>query len=273
MDDASNSPLPLSIAITCFNSEATIGRLLDSIDGLASQIVAVDSGSTDATLDMLRARGIEPIHQDFLGHVKQKQFALDRCEQPWALHLDADESLEPELAASIREALENDDGVRPPGYEVQRKVWYAGAFLNYAWQPEWRLRLVRKGSAEWRGYDPHDSLEVIYGPLPPGSRARRSFPERLAGVMRHDTMPSAAEFLARQVAHGRIAAASYERLGKRTNPLRVALSPIGAWLKEMLIRRAFLDGWRGWVAASCAASAALAKHAILLERQRMKGDS
>ncbi|MEM8834177.1 MAG: glycosyltransferase family 2 protein [Planctomycetota bacterium] len=267
MNDAPPSPPPLSVAITCFNSAATIERLLDSIEGLASQVVAVDSGSTDATLGILRARGIEPIHQDFLGHVKQKQFALERCEQPWALHLDADESLEPDLRDAIRDVIaRNDPAVG--ACAMIRKVWYAGRLLDHAWQPEWRVRLVRTGSAAWGGYDPHDHLS-----LTDDARARGLRVEKIIGVMRHDTMPSAADFLARQVAHGRIAAASYERLGKRTNPLRVALSPLGAWLKEMVIRRAFLDGWRGWVAASCAASAALAKHTILLERQRTEGDS
>ena len=146
-----------------------------SIRGLAAEVVALDSGSTDGTIPLLRSHGVTIVDQPWLGFVRQKRAALDRCSQPWALHLDSDESLEPRLRESIERALSHDDPA-VVGYEVNRKVWYAGRFLEHAWQPEWRLRLVRRGAARWAGEDPHDSMEII---------ARGGRVGRLAGDLRH----------------------------------------------------------------------------------------
>lgn len=252
-------PLPLSIAIICKNNQSSIARTLDSVRAIASQIVAVDSGSTDSTLDILKQYGAEIHPQAWLGHVKQKQRALELCAEPWILSIDSDESIEPELLAGIRIAIERNDA-RISGYEMNRKVWYAGAFLNHAWQPEWRLRLVRKGAARWTGYDPHDKLVL-------NDATNTKSIARLEGVMRHDSIPSIAEFLKKQVDHGRIAAEALCARGTRTTPSRLITSPVGAFLKQLVRHQAYRDGWRGWVAAGSTAMSTLAKHLCMLERQ------
>ncbi|MBL8747375.1 MAG: glycosyltransferase family 2 protein [Phycisphaerae bacterium] len=253
--------LPLSISIVCRDNEATLPRVLDSIAGLASEVIALDSGSTDGTISLLRAHGVIVVEQAWLGFVKQKQAALDRCSQPWVLHLDSDESLEPSLRASIESAVaRNEPAVA--GYEVNRKVWYAGGFLEHAWQPEWRLRLVRRGAARWVGDDPHDALEATS----PGTRI-----ERLAGDLRHDSIPSIAEFLEKQARHARTAAESQHARGRRGSVASLVFSPLGEFAKQIISRSAWRDGWRGWVAASASSAAAAMKHACLLERSR-RGD-
>ena len=247
--------LPMDVAIVCVDAERTIRRTLGSVRPLARRIVVLDSGSTDATIDIARSFDAEVRHQDWLGHVRQKQTALEMCDAPWVLALDSDESLTPRLAASVRRAIERDDGTL--GYEVNRKVWWAGRFLEHAWQPEWRLRLVRNGSASWAGLDPHDALEPVR------ASARTV---RLEGDLRHDTIDRGLHrFLVQQMDHGRTSARAHHDAGRTTTPLRLATSPAGAFLKQLVLKRAFLDGWRGWCAASSAAAATLAKHACLLE--------
>lgn len=237
------------------NNARTLPRVLDSIQGLAREVIALDSGSSDGTLDLLAGRGVTVVHQPWLGFVAQKQAALDRCTMPWALHLDSDESLEPALATSIRAALERDDQTIA-GYELNRKVWYAGAFLHHAWQPEWRLRLVRKGRARWAGYDPHDTMELIA----PGRLAR------LEGDLRHDSMSEGvARFLAKQAAHAATAAATLHARGRRGSIARLVFSPMGEFAKQIIARGAWRDGWRGWVAASASSAAVAMKHAALIE--------
>lgn len=248
----------LSVAIVCRSNEATIGRTLESVRGLATEIVAVDSGSTDGTIELLEAAGARVVRQEWLGHVRTKQIALELCTQGWVLCLDSDESLTDALRASVFAALENNDPTCA-GYEVNRKVWWAGSFLEHAWQPEWRLRLVRRGSAKWGGYDPHDALATFPG-------AGRI--ERLAGDLRHDSFATMADHLAAQVAHARVAARSYAAMGRRASALTLVTSPVGAWLKQVALRSAWRDGWRGWSAASATAAATLMKHLALLELQR-----
>lgn len=262
-DGAPQAPAALSVAIICCDNEATIGRTLESLAPLGPvEIVAVDSGSRDGTLEILGRFGARVVHQDWLGHVRQKQAALEACAGAWVLSLDSDESLEPALARSVREAVARDD----PGvgaYSMNRRVFYAGRFLDHAWQPEWRTRLVRRGAAAWGGYDPHDKLD-----LTEAARSRGLRVERLGGVMRHDSIPSIAEFLAKQASHSRIAARSYQAMGRRGSVGKLVVSPLGAFAKQIVVRRAFLDGWRGWVAASATAAAALMKHAALIEITR-----
>ncbi len=262
---AATAPLPLSVATVCCNNRATIGRLLESVQGLSAEIIAVDSGSTDSTIDMLKAAGARVVHQPWLGYVRQKQAALDLCTKPWVLHLDSDESVEPALRRSIEGALQRDDP-DIAGYEINRKVWYAGAFLEHTWQPEWRLRLVRRGRARWGGYDPHDDLQLI-APTN-GATGAPARIDRLSGDMRHDTMPSLGEFLERQARHARTAAASQFTMGRRGSLMRMVISPAGEWLKQVVLRSAWRDGWRGMAAATASSVGVAMKHALLLEATR-----
>lgn len=264
---ASTPTLPLSISIVCHNSEATIGRVLDSVRNLGAEIIALDSGSTDGTIELLTRAGATVVHQPWLGYVRQKQAALDRCTQPWVLHLDSDESLEPDLRRSIEQAVRADDPTIA-GYELNRKVWYAGRFLNYAWQPEFRLRLVRRGRIRWGGYDPHDAMELVPDPSAQSQRIAR-----LPGDMRHECIASISDFLARQARHANTAATALHARGRRGSVARLVFSPLGEFAKQIIVRRAFLDGWRGWTAASASAAATLMKHAALIEASRAGKDT
>ncbi len=246
----------LSVAIVCKNNADTIGRTLDSVKDLASEIVAVDSGSTDDTIPMLERCGARVIRTEWKGHVATKQMALEACTQPWILSLDSDESPEPALLQAIKEALDKDEqGV--DAYRVNRKVFYAGRFLNHAWQPEHRVRLVRKGRAEWGGLNPHDKLEPLdrAKPVP-----------LLGGDLRHDSITTFADFLTKQASHSATMAASLQQEGVRGSRVRLLVSPPWAFFKQLVLKQAWRDGWRGWLAAGSTGVAAAMKHLVLLER-------
>ncbi len=252
----------LSVAIVCKDNAPTVGRTLESVAGLASEVVALDSGSTDATPEILARHGARIERVAWQGHVRTKQAALDACRSDWILALDSDESLTPRLRASIEAALARNDPAIA-AYEVNRKVWWNGAPLEHAWQPEWRLRLTRRGSARWGGDDPHDALALT---------ARQGRVERLEGDLRHDSIHTLADFLRKQVFLSRIAAESLRARGERGSVFRLVTSPPAAWLKQVLIKQAWRDGWHGWCAASAVAAAALMKHAILLDLARSAAD-
>ncbi len=252
-------PLPLSVAIVCRNNAATIGRTLESVAGLASEIVAIDSGSTDETLAILAGHNARITQTPWRGHVATKQLALEACTQSWILSLDSDES----LTAPLREAIERDlprASANTAGYILNRKVWYQGRPLNYAWQPEERLRLVRRGAAKWTGLDPHDQLELFTG----ASGQVGMIP----GDLRHDSIGTFADFLAKQAAHSRTMAASLHAEGRPGRLWRLVTSPPGAFLKQLILKQAWRDGWPGWLAAASTGAAALMKHACLIELER-----
>ena len=99
----------LSISIICFNEEAIIGECLEQAARVGDEIVIVDSGSTDKTLEIAQRYGARIFQQDWLGYGKQKNFALSKCSNDWVLSLDADEVLTDELILELQ-ALSFDGG-------------------------------------------------------------------------------------------------------------------------------------------------------------------
>lgn len=246
----------LSVAIVCKDNAATIGRTLDSVKAIATEIVAIDSGSTDNTMAMLKSVGARVIQSPWLGHIRTKQLALESCTSEWVLSLDSDESLDPALAAAVVDVLESTH-VATAGFLINRVTYYKDRPLEHVWQPEWRLRLVKKGRAKWGGFDPHDKLELLANELSPL--------ELHPGTLRHDSFPTFAEHLRKQHQHATTMAQSLFAAGERGKRSRLMLSPMGAFFKQLVLKRGYRDGIPGWLAAASTASAALTKHAVLLE--------
>ncbi|MGD0650442.1 MAG: glycosyltransferase family 2 protein [Verrucomicrobiia bacterium] len=247
-------PLPLSVAIITLNEERNLPRCLESVHNLAVEIVVIDSGSTDKTGEIARQCGAVFEFKAWPGHVAQKNVALRRCTQPWVLSLDADEALSPELAESIRRLFAA-GGPKENGFWVNRRVFYLGDWIWHAWYPEWRLRLVRKNHAEWRGLDPHDKLEVD------GTTAR------LEGDLLHYPFQDLRDHLQRTIHYARIMADSQAREGRTFRWYALVFSPWYAFFKRLILKQGWRDGWRGWLIAFASLLSSLAKSAFLLERR------
>lgn len=248
--------LDLTISIIACDNQGTIARSIESCAALCPQrIVVIDSGSTDRTMEICRQLGAVVIQHEWEGHVRQKQFALEQCDSSWVLCLDSDEALEPELIESIRSALNLDDsGVA--GYEMNRRIYMAGRWLKHLWQPEWRLRLVRRGAARWGGYDPHDRL-MVDGRI-----------ARLGGLLRHDAYDSVGDIVRSHINHGLRAAESYHQMGRRGSILKLLVGPPSSTFKQLVLRHAWLDGWLGWVGALATGMGNAAKQMQLIEYTR-----
>lgn len=254
--------VPLSVAMVCKNNADTVPRVLESVNGLASEFIAVDSGSTDGTLELLRGHGVRVIETEWRGYVATKQIAIDACDQPWTLLLDSDESPDEELRRRIAEAIERNN-TAIDGYEVNRMTWYAGRPLRHVWQPEWRLRLFRTGKGRQTGSDPHDRVELV-----PSAKGRV---ERLGGSLRHDSFRTIADHLRTQWGHAKLGAESLHERGRGTGPARLLVSPAGAMIKQLVLKGGWRDGWRGWAASGSAAAGTLMKHVMLMELGRSRG--
>jgi glycosyltransferase involved in cell wall biosynthesis len=250
-----NTTLPLSAVIITLNEEANLPRCLASLRGLASEIVIVDSGSADRTGEIAAEAGARFEYRPWPGHVAQKNAALALASRAWALCVDADEEVTPELAASIRALFaKGEPGL--DGYEINRLNFYLGDWIRHAWYPEWRLRLVRAGRAAWRGTDPHDRLEVA------GATGR------LGGHLHHYSYADLQDHFQRVVRYARIAAEARAREGRPARWYHLACSPWLAFLKSLVLKQAWRDGWRGWIIAFATLTKVFAKYAFLLEKQR-----
>ncbi|MFN9801337.1 MAG: glycosyltransferase family 2 protein, partial [Bacteroidota bacterium] len=151
----------ISAAIITYNEEKNIRRCLESLQGVADEIVVVDSGSTDSTAALCSAYGVRILVHPFEGHIQQKNYALNQCTGDWILSLDADEALSPELRASV---LRVKNHLTSPAYQVNRLTNYCGHWVRYCgWYPDRKVRLVQRGKARWTGVNPHDRLEALDG--------------------------------------------------------------------------------------------------------------
>lgn len=240
----------------------TLPRVLEAVRPLvagmgddAGEIVAVDSGSQDGTVELLERAGARIVRSAWLGHIKTKQLALMQCEKPWVLCLDSDEPPDGELCTSIIEAVRENDQ-RISGYRVNRKLFFAGRYLNHCWQPEPRLRLVRKGFAAWGGIGPHDRLDLL-----PGSGLERD----LRGTLRHDSFLSFSDHLERQVSYAKLSAHALFERGERSSVFHIMTTAPAAFLKQVVVKSAWRDGWRGVLAAASTSAGTLMKHIVLTE--------
>jgi glycosyltransferase involved in cell wall biosynthesis len=153
--------LPISIVILTFNAADTIGATLASVRDLSDDIHVVDSGSTDATLEIVRTAGATLAHHLFENYGAQRNWAIEALalRHPWQLHLDADERVSDALAAELRALFA---GAGPPagiaGYYVPRLVHFHGQPIRHGgmW-PIYHMRLFRsgRGRCETRKYDQH----------------------------------------------------------------------------------------------------------------------
>ena len=247
----------LTVSFTCMNSMRTLPAALHSVRGLAERIIVVDSGSTDGTLECCAEHQAQVIHRDWTNMADQRGFSLEAAGPGgWVLSLDSDESLDQRAADSIRQAL----GTVPDsidGLELNRMTLLDGRLLEHTFQPEWRLRLVRCGRATVVGdaVGGHDRI-VVEGGV-----------QRLEGSIIHDSWDGASDMLQRGVRYGFRAAGTARSGGRAINLL---VNPAAAFLKQLVLRRGFRDGWRGWVAAGGVASQALAKHLAIMERRQRR---
>lgn len=134
----------ISVLIPTLNEQRNLGACLRSVDW-ADQVVVVDSGSTDGTVDLARTLGAEVVDFKWNHRLpKKKNWALENIawSNQWVLILDADERITPELAQEIQERLANDRGV--DGYFVNRRFMFMGKWIRHCgYFPSWNLRLFR----------------------------------------------------------------------------------------------------------------------------------
>lgn len=247
--------LPISIAVVTLNEEENLRRCLESARELATEIVVMDSGSTDRTREVAREFGATFISASWAGFAGQKNNCAAKCSQPWILFLDADEALTPELAESIQKGFAQGDP-KADGFWVNRRTFYLGEWIWHSWYPEWILRLVRRNHTQWTGLEPHAYLEA------------RGELERLEGDLLHYSFRDLHDHLERTLKYARTMAQSLRARGQRFRWAKLLISPWLAFFKHLVLRSGWRDGWRGWLIAFSKWLDVFAKYAFLLEIER-----
>jgi glycosyltransferase involved in cell wall biosynthesis len=248
--------VPVSAVLITRNAAATLDACLESL-AFADEIVIIDSGSTDATVEIARQRGARVVQKEWLGFGRQKQFAVEQAKHDWVLCLDADERVSPKLATSIAQALA---APVSPVYRMPRRNRFLGRWLSHGeGYPDWSPRLFNRLNARWSDDLVHE--KVLYA-MTPGT---------LEGDLLHDSSDDLATYLDRQNRYTTLAARQAYELGRGTGVLHLVFSPMVRFLKFYILRLGFLDGVPGLLHISIGCMNSYMKYAKLLELKKAEG--
>jgi len=226
----------LSAILIVRNEERDLPGCLESLRGLADEIVVVDSHSTDRTQEIAASHGARVIQKDFAGFGPQKQFALEQATGDWVLNIDADERVTPSLAAEIREVLSAPLAVN--GYVLPFHNIFLGRRLRFGghWS-EGHLRLFRRDKGRYAGRDIHEGIDVA-APL-----------GRLRGAVRHESYRNFSEYLEKCNRYTGLIARDKRRRGKRFRLWHHLRLP-WEFFARYVLKLGFLDGHPGFVYAA-----------------------
>jgi glycosyltransferase involved in cell wall biosynthesis len=227
----------LSIVLITQNEEANLPRTLQSVMPLVregrGEIIVVDSGSTDRTLEIARSFGAKIFSEPWKGFAGQKNSAMDKATCDWVLQLDADEALEPELAAEVDNAVKSNLNVQ--GFWIPRKNFFLGRWIRHGgFYPDPKLRLIRRGAGRFEEYGAHPTIKVT-GPT--GSM-------RLAII--HNAYPTLRGYIDHMNSYSSSGAQVAVAEGRRSfNLINIVIRPWVTFIYNYFIRLGFLDGREG----------------------------
>ena len=234
-----NSAMKISATLITYNEERNIARAIESLR-CADEIVVVDSGSTDRTIEIAGKLGARIVEHPFKGYAEQKNYAAEQAENDWILAIDADESLSEGLEGEILHVKKN--GPEYDAYTVPRLAQYLGRWiLHSGWHPDRKVRLYDRRRARWAGDFVHESVQV-------DGRVGH-----LRSNLLHFTCDSLSEHLRTMDRYTTLAAEQLVSQGGKIGWSKLLLDPPWTFFKTYVVDRGFLDGAEGLAIAYMAA--------------------
>jgi len=227
----------LSVVLITQNEESNLPRTLESVMPLVhdckGEIIVVDSGSTDRTLEIAQSFGAKIFREPWKGFAGQKNSAMDKASCDWVLQLDADEPLEAGLANEIASAISAGESVR--GFWIPRKNFFLGRWIRHGgFYPDCKLRLIRRGTGKFEEYGAHPTIKLD------------GLTANLKHALVHNAYPTLRGYLDHMNSYSSSGAAVAVAKGHRHfNPLDIIVRPVLTFVYNYFIRLGFLDGREG----------------------------
>jgi glycosyltransferase involved in cell wall biosynthesis len=229
----------ISATIITLNEERNLARAIESLR-CADEILVVDSGSTDRTVEIAQKLGARIVEREWPGYANQKNLAAEKASHDWILSLDADESVSEALEAEIWRLKKS--GAEFDAYTMPRLAQYLGRWIRHSgWYPDRKIRLYDRRRAKWEGAYVHESLRVD-GKI-----------GRLEGNLLHFTCASLSEHLRTMDRYTTLAAEQLLSTGEKPTWSRMILDPPGTFVQTYFLKLGFLDGLEGLAIAYMAA--------------------
>jgi glycosyltransferase involved in cell wall biosynthesis len=238
----------ISAVIITYNEELFIEKCLASINGIADEIVVVDSFSTDATEEICKKYNVKFVKHAFEGYRDQKNYALNLATYKNILSLDADEALSDRLRESI---LSIKDKWKYDGYLFNRRSNYCGKWIQHSgWYPDRQLRLFYSDHGKWGELNLHEKFMMSNG----------AKVGKLKGDLLHWPFSSHEDHLDKMARYSSIGAAEYHKAGRKANIFTPYIHLIWGFFRTYIIRGGFLDGRSGFLICSLYAKSAFHKY-------------
>jgi glycosyltransferase involved in cell wall biosynthesis len=250
-----SGPLPLSLCVITRDAAGLLADCLASA-AFAGEIVVVDSGSRDDTVEIARRCGARVIEEPWRGFGAQKNFAVGCAAHDWVLCLDADERVTPELASSIRTAMAEPEVA---AYSMARRNRFLGRWLAHGeGYPDWNVRLFDRRRARWTEDPVHEHV-VADGAV-----------AQLSGDLLHASAESIDDYMAKQNRYTTLQAEAMDARGERAGVIRLVVSPLVRFFRFYVVKLGFLDGVAGFVHIAIGCHNSFMKYAKLRALQVAK---
>ena len=246
----------VSVAIITKDEEANMRDCLESVKW-ADEVVVVDNGSTDNTLNICREYQAKIYPEEWKGYAGQKNSAIAKTRNEWVLSLDADERISPELRQEIQQSLE--EKPKFSGYFIARKNFFLGHWIRHCgWYPDFNLRLFRKSLGRFREREVHEKIEV---------QGKAGYFEH---AMEHKTYRSLDDYFRRMNRYSTLAAREMARAGRKFRLRDAFFRPPFTFFQMYFLRVGFLEGYLGFLLSSLYSFYTFVKYSKLKEVQEFE---
>jgi glycosyltransferase involved in cell wall biosynthesis len=257
-----SAKLPISVTIITRNEGARIEGAIRSVLTFASEVVVVDSGSTDQTRDLAQKLGARVEVRAFQGFGQQKNFAQNLTTAPWVLNIDADERVTPELEAELRDFFSKGRDQEISGIYLPRKTWYLDRWVMHGgWYPNYLLRFARKEGSAWT--EPH--LHEAWGVT--------GKTDHFQNPLEHYSFPNQRSHIAKNMEYAAHACDGLKAKGRCVSAFDLTFRPFWKFIDGYFLKSGFLDGAAGFFIAIHSAYATFLRYTYLYEQSAPNSDS
>lgn len=224
----------ISVLITIKNEELHIRDCIESARQVADEILVADSGSTDASLDIVRSMpDVRMVEREFISYSDFKNWAIPQCSHEWILIIDADERITAELASEVLKLLKQDP--EEDAFWIPRANYFLGHRIRYSgWGNDQVVRLIRRDACRYFERPVHEAMNVASGKI-----------GELKASMDHFTAWNLEHFIAKQNNYSTRGAAHLHSLGKKPSFVFTCVHAPFRFVQLYIFRRGFLDGYPG----------------------------
>ena len=263
-----NETLSLSCYILTLDSERRISQVLESVRNIADEILIIDSGSKDTTLDRAASYGARILHRKFDNFRDQRIFAESHCAHNWVLALDSDEVLSGTLQTSIRtiklNTLSCDPDTPPDAFAMQRDWFFLGKPVRNFYPvrtPERVIRLFRRDKAT------HFGSRIIHEQLQVNNLNIKTLP----GSILHYSCDSIHDLYGKVNLYTSLAALDMHKRGIKPNWIKTNIYPWVIWAQWQILYRGILDGREGLILGKYIRDTTYLKYLKLTELRQQCG--